>query len=153
MPVAGLQGHTGATVPARLYLHPHFMTALLALLLLGIGVVGERLNDERHALAVRSQVQNRLVEVRDRLNAELVSDLQLVRGLVSVINFDPGIDQQRFEKAVRPLLTGRTHLRNVAGAPNMVIQLMVPLAGNERAMGLDYRATPGQAEAAERARL
>ena len=49
---------------ARLLLHPRLLTALLALLLLGIGVVGERLNDERAALAQRSAVQNRLVEVR-----------------------------------------------------------------------------------------
>ena len=34
----------------------------------------------------------------------------------------------------------------------MVIRLMYPLQGNERAIGLDYRSAPGQTEAAERAR-
>ncbi len=134
-------------------LHTRLLTVLLALVLLGIGVVGERLNDERHALAVRSDVQTRLVGLRDRLNSQLVSDLQLVRGLVSVINLDPDLDQRRFEQAVLPLLAGNTHLRNVAAAPGMVIRLMVPMQGNERAIGLDYRRTPGQAEAAERARV
>ncbi len=126
---------------------------MLALVLLGMGVVGERLNDERHRQAVRSEVQNRLVELRESLNSQLLSDLQLVRGLVSVINLEPALDQARFERVVRPLLQGRTHLRNVAAAPDMVVRLMVPIQGNERAIGLDYRKTPGQAEAAERARL
>jgi two-component system sensor histidine kinase/response regulator len=139
-------------VTERPLLHTRLLTVLLALVLLGIGVVGERLNDERHALAVRSDVQTRLVGLRDRLNSQLVSDLQLVRGLVSVINLDPDLDQRRFEQAVLPLLAGNTHLRNVAAAPDMVIRLMVPMQGNEKAIGLDYRRTPGQAEAAERAR-
>ena len=136
----------------RPILHIRLLVLLLAVVLLAIGVVVERLNDERHALAVRAEVQNRLVETRDRLNAHLVSDLQLVRGLVSVINLDPALDQARFERAARPLLDDRTHLRNIAAAPDMVIRLMVPLQGNERAIGLDYRRTPAQAEAAERAR-
>jgi sensor domain CHASE-containing protein len=139
-------------VTERPLLHTRLLTVLLALVLLGIGVVGERLNDERHALAVRSDVQTRLVGLRDRLNSQLVSDLQLVRGLVSVINLDPDLDQRRFEQAVLPLLAGNTRLRNVAAAPDMVIRLMVPMQGNEKAIGLDYRRTPGQAEAAERAR-
>jgi sensor domain CHASE-containing protein/CheY-like chemotaxis protein len=144
------------SLPQRLLqrlLQPRLLTVLLALVLLGLGLAGERLNDQRHQLALRAEVLGRLVELRERLNSELVSDLQLVRGLVSVINLDPGLDQARFEKAVQPLLGGRTHLRNVGAAPDMVIRLMVPLAGNERAIGLDYRQTPGQAEAAERARL
>jgi len=136
----------------RLFLQTRLLGALLALVLLGLGVVFEQLNDERHALAVRAQVQDRVVTLRDRLGGELQADLQLVRGLVSVINLEPDIDQARFELAVRPLLAERSHLRNIAGAPDMVIRLMVPLQGNERAVGLDYRQTPGQAEAAERAR-
>lgn len=126
---------------------------LLGLVLLGLGVVVERLNDERHALAVRAEVQGRLTELRDRINGQLLSDLQLVRGLISVINLEPGLTQARFEQAVLPLLAGNTHLRNVGAAPDMVIRMMVPIQGNERAIGLDYRRTPAQFEAAERARV
>jgi len=131
---------------------PRLMIVLLALVLLGLGLAGDRLNDQRHQLALRAEVQSRLAELRERLNSDLVSDLQLIRGLVSVINLDPTLDQQRFEQAVQPLLGGRTHLRNVGAAPGMVIRLMAPLAGNERAIGLDYTKTPAQFEAADRAR-
>jgi PAS domain S-box-containing protein len=53
---------------------------------------------------------------------------------------------------VRPLLAGQTHLRKVVAAPGMVIRMAVPLQGNEAAIGVDYRRTPSQAEAAQRAR-
>ena len=154
MPVTGSAARRCAYsgLMPRPFLHSRVLLSLLALVLLALGVVVERINDERHAVAARAQVQARLVEVRDRLHAQLLSDLQLVRGLVSVIHLDPAIDQARFERAARPLLDGPTHLRHIAGAPDMVVQLMVPLAGNEPAIGLDYRLNAQQAEAAERAR-
>ncbi len=124
----------------------------LALALFGLGVLIEQFNDQRHRLNERSRVQTRLSELADRLNIVLMSDLQLVRGLISVINLDPALDQARFERAALPLLRERSHLRNIGAAPDMVIRLMVPLQGNEAAIGLDYRATPAQAEAADRAR-
>jgi len=128
------------------------LTALLAAVLAAAGFYAERLNDDRHRVTLRAEVQERLVEVRDRLNSTLVSDLQLVRGLVGVINLEPGLDQARFEKAARPLFAGRTQLRNIAVAPDMVIRMMVPVAGNERAIGLDYRTNAEQFEAVDRAR-
>ena len=56
---------------------------MLLVLLVGIGVVLERLDDERHALELRVQVQRQLDERRDRLHSQLNGDLQLVRGLAS----------------------------------------------------------------------
>lgn len=50
------------------------------------------------------------------------------------------------------MFEGPSQLRNIGAAPDMVIRLMYPLAGNEKAVGLDYRKTPGQRAAAERAR-
>jgi len=128
------------------------LLVLLFLGLLGLGALLERLDDERHSLTQHAEVQKHLAEVGNRLNNLLVSDLQLVRGLVSVINLDPALDQARFEQVVRPLLAGQTHLRNVVAAPGMVIRMAVPLQGNEAAIGVDYRRTPSQAEAAQRAR-
>lgn len=117
-----------------------------------IGAYVERLNAESHALTQRADVQMHLSETRERLAGQLYSDLQLVRGLVSVINLEPHIDQARFEQAARPLLDGQTQLRNIAAAPDMVVRLMEPMRGNEGAIGLDYRRSATQFEAADRAR-
>lgn len=128
-------------------------TALLAVALALAAWQAESINDQRHLSRVRAETQASLMEVRDRLESNLIADTHLVRGLISVIASDPGIDQQRFERAAKPLFAGRTQLRNIIGAPDMVIRFAYPLVGNEKAIGLDYRKTPTQFAAAEQARL
>jgi sensor domain CHASE-containing protein/nitrogen-specific signal transduction histidine kinase len=128
-------------------------TALLAVALALAAWQAESINDQRHLSRVRAETQAHLMEVRDRLESNLVADIHLVRGLISVIASAPDIDQKRFERAAKPLFAGRTQLRNIVGAPDMVIRFAYPLAGNEKAIGLDYRKTPAQMAAAEQARL
>jgi PAS domain S-box-containing protein len=127
-------------------------TLLLALFLMVAWVFLERSHQARHEAEIRAQVQTQLGGIRNNLETRVNSDLQLVKGLLSVIALKPEMTQAEFEKAAAPLLSGNTQLRNIAVAPDMVIRFMYPLAGNERAIGLDYRTTPSQFEAANKAR-
>ena len=139
-----------------MHLHAARVYAFTAVLAVGLALASwqvERINDQRYQSRIRAETLAQLVEARDRLESSLIGDVQLVQGLISVIAADPTIDQKRFERAARPLFAGRTQLRNIGGAPDMVIRLMYPLAGNEKAIGLDYRKTPAQFAAAEQARL
>ena len=129
------------------------LTVLLAALLALTWVVVEKLAAERELAQARHDVEQRLGALRDRLNGHLRGDLLAAEALVSLIHLYPDLDQALFERAAAPLLGGRTQLRNIAGAPDMVIRLMAPLAGNEKAIGLDYRKTPSQFLAADWARL
>ncbi|MGE5467876.1 MAG: ATP-binding protein [Ignavibacteria bacterium] len=128
------------------------MLALLAGILAFGGWLVERINDESYDAELRARVQHDLVLVRDRLEGNLNGDLQLVRGLIAVIALNPDLDQKQFERALRPIFEGHSQLRNVGAAPGMVIRLMYPLRGNEKAIGLDYRKLPAQSQAAEKAR-
>ena len=130
----------------------------VVIVLLAFGMVmaiylAERLNRERHELAEREEVQHALLVVRDALEGNLTSDIQLVRGLLGVIALAPGLEQAQFAMAARPLFAGRNNLRNIAVAPDMVIRMVYPLEGNERAVGLDYRTQPSQFAAVEAARI
>jgi PAS domain S-box-containing protein len=113
----------------------------------------EKINRERYASTERADVLHALTVVRDALEGNLTSDIQLVRGLVGVVALMPDLDQRRFDIAVQPLFSGRNQLRNIVAAPDMVIRWVHPMQGNERAVGLDYRTVPGQFAAAERARV
>jgi PAS domain S-box-containing protein len=115
--------------------------------------VAEKINRERFASNERAEVLHSLTVVRDGLETNLTSDIQLVRGLISVIALTPDLDQRRFDVAIQPLFSGRTQLRNIVAAPGMVIRWAYPIKGNEKAIGLDYRTVPAQFEAVERARL
>ncbi len=126
--------------------------ALLVGGMVQIAHVVETVNNERHATEARAEVLRQLNDVHDRLSSNLNGELQLARGLIGAIALEPEMDQRRFETAARPLFGSHTHLRNIAAAPGMVIRLVYPVAGNEAAIGLDFRKNPTQAESAERAR-
>jgi sensor domain CHASE-containing protein len=127
-------------------------TLLIALgLLLGLLIV-ERQNVAAHRVQQQNQVRESMSLLRSRLEGNVRSNILLVRGLVSVIAHDPRLDQARFERAAQSLFGEQSQLRNIGAAPDMVIRLMYPLAGNEKAIGLDYRKTLEQFAAAEEAR-
>lgn len=75
----------------------------------------------------------------------------LVKGLKGEIIRNPDITQKEFESFASYLIGERSQLKNIGGAPDMVISLMYPLKGNEAAIGLDYRNNSKQREAALRA--
>lgn len=130
----------------------YFITGLLACGLVLAAYVAEHVNQARHETSVRAAVHNELVRLRDSLEGNLNGDIQLVRGLTSLIALIPDIDQERLDIAAKPLFLGRSHLRNLAVAPDMVIRMVYPKSGNEKAIGLDYRKVPEQLSAVERAR-
>jgi diguanylate cyclase (GGDEF)-like protein len=135
------------------WLRPTLLPGLVALVVLIAGGVyldrqSSVLNQER----ARAQVQAEMSLVRAKLEGNISSNVQLVRGLVSVMSTDPHMNQVRFGALVSNLFEERTQLRSVAAAPDLVVTMTYPLAGNERVIGLDYRRNDAQREAALRAR-
>ncbi|MBZ9725465.1 EAL domain-containing protein [Mesorhizobium sp. CO1-1-11] len=100
----------------------------------------------------RADVLAKVNIIRAKLEGNINGNLQLTRGLVSAIVSEPYMGQQRFAALASNLLEQESQLRNVAGAPDLVISLMYPMAGNEKAIGLDYRKSDAQRTAALRAR-
>lgn len=121
------------------------------MLLLAANLV-ERQNLERQRQQVQNHVRESLLVLQARLESQLSGNIQLARGLVAVIAANPQLTQGEFERAAKPLFEGRSLLRNIGAAPDMVIRLMHPLEGNEKAVGLDFRKVPEQRVAAEQAR-
>ena len=136
----------------RRLIFDYVLPGILLAVLMTCAWEGEKILTENHLASVRADTQHELSMIRDRLENNLNSDIQLVKGLVSVITLNPEISQDLFEIAARPLFEGRTQLRNIAAAPDMTIRLMYPLAGNEKAVGLNYRDHPLQFASAEQAR-
>lgn len=127
-------------------------TISVAVGLLIFAIRADWVSTQRSETAARAEVQNELTAVRSRLESNLQGNIQLVRGLPGVFALHPNLSQEEFEIVVESLFHGRSQVRNIAAAPDMVITLMYPVAGNERAIGLDYRKTPAQFETADRAR-
>ncbi|MCP5430596.1 MAG: CHASE domain-containing protein [Chromatiaceae bacterium] len=106
-------------------------------------------------LSLRDQARVRVIgelgQIRARLESEINGNLLAIKGLTAVIAAQPDIDQAGFARIAQGLVGERRSLRNIAGAPDMVIRLMYPVEGNEAAIGLDYRTHVGQRDAALKA--
>lgn len=102
--------------------------------------------------AQRSSITSQVAVLRADLEGTVFGTIQLVRGLIASIATEPDMDQARFEALARLLVDDERVLRNIGAAPDMVIQMMYPIEGNEQAIGLNYELHPEQAEAALRAR-
>ncbi|MZR63035.1 response regulator [Alcanivorax sp. DP30] len=129
-----------------------FSATVTALALAAAAYFVERQTLLAHQINAETHVHERLSIVQARLEGLLNESIQLTYGLVSVISANPDLTQAEFERAAHPLFQGRSLLRNIGAAPDMVIRYMYPVEGNEEAIGLDYRKLPQQRDAALRAR-
>jgi len=142
---AGKAGHK--------FFKPSFIPVLIALVVVVSGAIfAEWQNKRVFHQSERTEVLNKVSLIRARLEGNINANIQLVRGLVSTIATEPDIDQARFAELAGSLFSGTHQLRNVAGAPDLVIAQMYPMQGNESAIGLDYRINDAQRAAALQAR-
>lgn len=100
----------------------------------------------------RIEVLEALSTQRARLEGVISANVLLVHGLTAVMGAQPDMDQAGFERIAKGLVIEPHALRNIGASRGMVVTLMHPLAGNEAALGLDYRTIPAQKAVAERVR-
>ena len=125
----------------------------MAILVIAISAVfSDHQNKVVSDQAARADVLAKVNLFRAKLEGHINGNLQLVQGLVAAVVTEPDMGQQRFASLASNLFGGDSQLNNIAGAPDLVVSLMYPLKGNEKAVGLDYRKDDRQREAALRAR-
>ena len=119
--------------------------------LLVLSIYADEVNSSLQQQKLNESVLKKISVIRARLEANIFGNAQLVRGLVSVISTEPDMSQERFVELTSPLLDKHSQIRNIAGAPDLVISLMSPVKGNEKAIGLDYKKIPAQLKTVKRA--
>ena len=126
--------------------------AIAVVVIASCGVFADYQNSLVADQVARADVLAKVNLLRAKLEGNINGNLQLVRGLVATIATEPYMGQQRFAALASNVVGENSQLRNIAGAPDLVISLMYPMEGNEKAVGLDYRKNPAQRAAALRAR-
>lgn len=81
---------------------------------------------------------------RTKIEGILAKNVQLVRGLGIALSGQSELSQARFEQLAKPLFDSSRTLRNIGAAPNMRLDYIYPLKGNEKAIGLNYQTHPTQ---------
>lgn len=127
--------------------------AAMAVIVIAVGAAfADHQNKVVSDQAARADVLAKVNLIRAKLEGNINGNLQLVQGLVAAVVTEPYMGQQRFASLASNLFGGGSQLKNIAGAPDLVISLMYPMEGNEKAIGLDYRKDERQRVAALRAR-
>lgn len=127
--------------------------AAMAMIVIAVGAAfADHQNKIVSDQAVRADVLAKVNLIRAKLEGNINGNLQLVQGLVATVVTEPYMGQQRFASLASNLFGRGSQLKNIAGAPDLVISLMYPMDGNEKAIGLDYRKDERQRVAALRAR-
>ncbi|ASP39933.1 sensor domain-containing diguanylate cyclase [Bacterioplanes sanyensis] len=121
---------------------------LITLLYVAIGSVMVRsisaLVIERYMVEATSALNSELTLVRSRLEAAIFRDSYLADSLATVVTIDPVFAVSNWETIAATLLDRSTYVRNVGLAPNNIITHVYPVAGNEAAIGFDFRTRPEQ---------
>ncbi len=127
--------------------------ALMAVIVITVAMgFAEYQNREIFAQSQRAMVLDKLGLVRARLEGNVNSNLQLIHGLVGAITTEPYMGQRRFSRLAAYLFDQSSQISNIAAAPDFVVRMVYPVAGNEAALGLDYRNNAEQRDAAMQAR-
>lgn len=130
-----------------------YAPAVLAFVAIVVGgLFAGNLNQSLYERTSREQVQAQLALVRSKLEGAVQSDVQLVSGFVATLRTEPYMSTQRYAMLASHLMNEKTRLRLIAAAPDLVVQYMYPLKGNEKVLGLDYRTKLDQLGAIEKAR-
>ncbi|HAD49345.1 MAG TPA: sensor domain-containing diguanylate cyclase, partial [Idiomarina sp.] len=99
---------------------------------------------ERLSQSLKDEAQEELLLAKSQLESALFRDVFLADSLATVFTIDPDEAFQNFESIAKQLMSKATFVRNVGVAPDDIIRKNYPLAGNEKAIGLDLKSLVDQ---------
>lgn len=135
--------------------HKVLLSVGLFLIITSTIVLVEHLNsDFQNSIKLLRQqhLSQQLSLVRANLESELNANIFLADSLATIITVNPDSEPQDWEKLAETLFLKASSLRNIAIAPNNIVNFVYPLQGNEAVIGLDYRKIPEQFHTVELAR-
>nr|WP_283103664.1 diguanylate cyclase [Shewanella gelidii] len=101
---------------------------------------------------IKSSVQRELIVIRSILEADVYLDTFYANNLATIISLSPEISESQLRHLAQKTYRKSKHLKNIAIAPNDIIEFIYPVEGNKAALGLDYRTVPEQWETVTKAR-
>ncbi len=110
----------------------------IAIIFVFISFLVGRLDLEKQQGNQRLKVLSELTTIGNRLEGVVRSTFNLTQGMVHLIRFQGDMSKVQFEALSKMSMLENKYIRNIAFAPNNRVELVYPLAGNEKAIGLEY---------------
>lgn len=128
------------------------LVVFCALIAIGSWMTFERFKVAEFRTESREYLTHDVDALSSRLEREISGSGHMIHGLAAGIAIEPDITQSRFGALATQVLSRHPEIRHLAAAPDLVIKYIHPIEGNKAALGLDYRGTPDQLRAIERAK-
>ncbi|WP_346726229.1 CHASE domain-containing protein, partial [Vibrio parahaemolyticus] len=111
---------------------------------MGVIELLNRNQQELHKERVQVEAKEQLSILRSNLEAVLMADIYKASTLATLITLLPKNQEEELSIAAHRILNKSKHITIIGIAKNDVISHVFPRQGNERLIGLDYRAVPQQ---------
>lgn len=116
----------------------------LALSALGSLLLTFALLDRSLNAQLQREAELQLSELAQRIESTISNRQVEARALVTYLADNPNLTQNEYEHYLNRLLVNPELYTNMAAAPDLRIEYIYPVAGNEPALGLYYPNVPGQ---------
>ncbi|WP_416795586.1 EAL domain-containing protein [Ciceribacter azotifigens] len=131
---------------------PYYLPALIAVAAVAISIAYADKQREHISMDnLRAEVTENLGLLRAKLEGNMSANIQLLKGLVAALETEQTIDEARFSALSKRILSSKSQLRNVVGAPALKVAYAYPYDANKAVIGLDYRANAAQRDDALKA--
>ena len=125
--------------------------AMLAVVMFGIAYKIEHLSYESYLRDIKLETTVEVIEVREEIEADIFERIFSLNELATIFGQDPDMSIAQFNIKAVDFLLENPDVKNIALAPDLVVDRVFPLRGNEEVIGLDYRANPEQFPSAHEA--
>jgi two-component system cell cycle sensor histidine kinase PleC len=98
----------------------------------------DRLSHESFDSEYRSEVSLEMLNLRRTIEGVLIQQSLVLRELATLIGGSPNITQAEFSSWVRNIRDIDSAAITIAAAPDLVVSMIYPVAGNEGFLGFDY---------------
>ena len=112
----------------------------------------DRQNRQVDAEQLRARIQAQAGAMASALEQVIYGNIQLVNGLVALIEAEPDLDQAKLDQLGASLLDGDSPIVVLGLAPDMRVSMIYPFAPNRSVIGLDYTKNASQREPVLKAR-
>ncbi|MGR6467147.1 bifunctional diguanylate cyclase/phosphodiesterase [Rhizobium sp. PAMB 3182] len=150
--MADRRAHSLRRIAVRLVKAPYLPGLLLVVAIFSALFYADFVRKKSAETMARTKVHEELNLIRSKLEGKINGNILLAQGLAAAVATEPDMPGESFDRLAGHLMQSGTQIRSIALAPNLVVNHVYPLKGNEKALGLDYRKNDDQRSAVYRAR-
>ncbi|MFC6638315.1 ATPase [Sulfitobacter sp. JBTF-M27] len=127
------------------------LVGFVAAIMIGIAYKIEDLSFQSYLRDQKLETTVKVIEIREKIEADVFHRILDLNELATVLGQNPDMSPTEFNLKAVDFLMAYPEVKNIAAAPDLFVEMVFPLRGNEAIIGLDYRQNEEQFAGVEEA--